>query len=228
MKLSNKELIIFDFDGTLIDSAPDLALSVNYMLKSIGRAPFDENTIRSWVGNGAQTLVRRGLSGSAQIDDNIDEVLFEKALDIFLKFYAENVCIKTVLYPKVVRTLKILKEQNYRMAIVTNKPFDFIEPILKGLDLEGYFELNLGGDTLERKKPDPLPLNYVCEKLSVSIEKTLMIGDSKNDIIAANAAQMQSIGVTYGYNYGEDIGLYKPTFVVDDFSDIVGLLAHES
>ncbi len=221
INFKSKELLLFDLDGTLIDSAPDLALAVNHTLRVLERPTFEENIVRSWVGNGAQTLVKRALLGKSEINESIDEVLFEKALEIFLSFYRDNLCVKTVTYPNVSQTLQTLKTQGYRMVIVTNKPFDFIEPILKGLNLEDIFELSLGGDSLTHRKPNPEPLLYVCKKLDVSVEKTIMIGDSKNDILAAKAADMNSIGVSYGYNYGEDIAIYNPDAVVDNFSDIL-------
>ncbi|MBB1271993.1 phosphoglycolate phosphatase [Psychromonas sp. SR45-3] len=221
MKFTGKKAILFDLDGTLIDSAPDLALAINHMLTSIGREPISATIIRSWVGNGASVLVQRGLSGQAQIADDLDSDLLAKALAIFLEFYAQNLCIDTVTYPHVRSTLKILKAKGYQLAIVTNKPFDFIQPILDGLELNGLFELLIGGDTLEKRKPDPLPLHYSCEKLGVTVDQCVMIGDSKNDILAANAANMQSIGLSYGYNYGEDINEHNPDISFDDFADII-------
>ena len=220
MNFTNKELIIFDLDGTLIDSVPDLALSVNHTLKSINRDVFPEDIIRTWVGNGAATLVKRALSGSSNINEDIDDKLFEKALDIFLKFYSNNLTVSTILYDGVKETLENLQNNNYRLAIVTNKPYDFIEPILECLELSDLFEYYIGGDSLEVKKPNPMPLLHVCEKLNVSVENSLMIGDSKNDIIAANEANMDSIALSYGYNYDEDISTYKPNIVFDNFADI--------
>jgi phosphoglycolate phosphatase len=225
LKFTNKEVILFDLDGTLIDSAPDLSLAINHMLSALQRPTFDQELIRSWVGNGAQTLVQRGLSGQSEIDQSIAPELFEKSLQLFLNFYKNNLCIETKLYPSVRACLKVLKAKGYRLVIVTNKPFEFIEPILEGLQLTGLFEMLLGGDSLEKRKPDALPLLHVCEKLSVTVEQCLMVGDSKNDILAAKAAKMESIGLTYGYNYGEDIGLHKPEAVFDDFSDIVATLS---
>jgi phosphoglycolate phosphatase len=220
----NKKAILFDLDGTLVDSAPDLASALNHMLTALGRETFSGDTMRSWVGNGAQTLVKRSLSGSSVIDEEIDPALVSKALDIFLGFYAKNLCVDTVTYPNVTATLAGLKARGYRLALVTNKPFGFIQPLLEGLALAGLFELCLGGDSLPARKPDPLPLLHACERLGVDASECVMVGDSKNDIVAAKAANMQSIGVSYGYNYGEEISLYRPDRVVHDFAEIMTLL----
>jgi len=188
------------------------------MLQKLHYKTADEATIHTWVGNGAQTLVRRALTSQAK---NFDEADFSKALAIFLNYYAEHPCVKTTAYPHVASTLKTLQNQGYKMAIVTNKPFQFIEPILKALSLDNYFDYHVGADSLPKKKPEPEPLLHVCEKLGISVEDSLMIGDSKNDIIAAKNAKMDSIGVTYGYNYGEDIRVYEPNMIIDDFSQMI-------
>ena len=224
MKFFNKKVIIFDLDGTLIDSSPDLALAINHMLKSIKRETFSLDEIHHWVGNGAQTLVKRALSGSAEISTSINEEEFEKALDIFLKFYAKNLAVGTITYPHVISTLAKLKNHGYKLVIVTNKPFDFVAPILEALELKEYFEFHLGGDSFKEKKPNPIPLLHVCEKLNISVDECVMIGDSKNDILAAQACNMQSIGLTYGYNYGEHIKTHNPDVYFSDFSKIGELL----
>ena len=223
MKLENKKLLIFDLDGTLINSALDLALAVNYMLETLERDIFSEEIIHGWVGNGALTLVKRALSGSRTVDENLDDKYVEKSLKIFLNYYEKNLCNATVPYPHVISTLKILKEK-YTLAIVTNKPFAFVSPILKGLEMDGLFALILGGDSLDEKKPHPMPLLHVCDKLNVLVDASVMVGDSKNDILAANACGMDSVGVTYGYNYGEDIGVHKPSVVIDNFNKILEYL----
>jgi phosphoglycolate phosphatase len=223
LKFKDKKVIIFDLDGTLIDSAPDLAGAINYMLTALKRKTFDTNTIHEWVGNGAHILVKRALSGDKIIDEEIENELFEEALKIFLEFYAQNLCVDTVTYPNVTQTLKALKEKGYRLVIVTNKPFDFVAPILEGLKLIGFFEYFIGGDSLSKKKPDPLPLLHICTQFNIAVEESVMVGDSKNDILASTQCNMQSVGVTYGYNYNEDIAIYNPTVVVDNFNEILEL-----
>lgn len=217
MEFKNKKLLIFDLDGTLINSALDLSLAVNYMLKQLGKETFAEDIIHEWVGNGALTLVKRALLGKRELDDTLDEKEVDKALKIFLDYYEANLCNATLPYPQVIETLHLLKDKGYILAIVTNKPFKFVSPILEGLTMDGLFSFILGGDSLPEKKPHPLPLLHVCDVLAIQVEDSVMIGDSKNDILAANACNMDSVGVTYGYNYGEDIALYKPTKIINDF-----------
>jgi len=224
LKLNNKKVIIFDLDGTLINSAPDLALAVNHMLETLKHEIFTEDAIDGWVGNGALVLVQRALSGDRVIDETLDAQLVEDALKIFLDFYAQNLCNATVAYKNVPETLHTLKGKGYFLTIVTNKPFAFVDPILHGLGLDGLFEFIVGGDSLAEKKPNPMPLLHVCKTLDMDIKECVMVGDSKNDILAANACDMQSVGVTYGYNYGEDIGVYSPDIIINDFLELLEVL----
>ena len=215
MQFPNKKLLLFDLDGTLIDSVPDLANSVNFMLKTLNKQTFDEDTIRSWVGNGAKTLVQRALAGEKN----------PHALEIFLQHYKTHLCETTTLYPHVKETLHTLYKQGFTLAIITNKPYDFISPILKTLKIDGYFSLIVGADSLKEKKPHPLPLLHVRDTLGFSTEETLMIGDSKNDILAAKSAGIESVGVTYGYNYDEDISQFHPDSTISDFTKLLPLLS---
>lgn len=224
MKFKNKKVILFDLDGTLINSAPDLAQAVNLMLHKLERNTFSEQTIHGWVGNGALMLVRRALSGNVLADENMDEDFVGKALEIFFDFYSKHLCDATHTYANVPQTLHTLKKRGYRLAIVTNKPFAFVAPILEGLGLEGLFEFILGGDSLAVKKPDPEPLLHVCKTFGETVHHCLMIGDSRNDIQAANACNMHSVGVSYGYNYGQKIDVFNPTMIIDDFAELLELL----
>ena len=218
------KLIIFDLDGTLIDSVPDLAAAVNATLKHLGRELFGSDQIRSWVGNGAATLIRRALSASAQIDPNLDPHVADAALEYFLDYYRKHLCDHTLVYEGVHSTLLQLQKEGFKMGIVTNKPDAFVAPILKTLELEPYFALSLGADALSRQKPDPLPLRHLCEHFDVGVDQAVMVGDSKNDILAAKAAKMPSIAVSYGYNYEEPISVHQPDQIIAHFGSLYDLL----
>ncbi len=214
-----KKVIIFDLDGTLIDSVSDLAASVNFMLRSLNLSEVEEKRVREWVGNGASMLVKRALG-----EKNIE--LFDRAISIFLNYYENNLTSYTSLYPGVKEVLQNL--QDFKLSIVTNKPYRFIKPILEKLDIESYFDYYLGGDSLKEKKPHPMPLLKVCEEFGASADEALMVGDSKNDILAAKNAGMECVGVCYGYNYGENIENYSPDFIINDIKDLNKILRREA
>ncbi len=218
------EAILFDLDGTLIDSAPDLAAAVNATMKELGRPPYDEETIRAWVGNGATTLIGRALSANRRIDPSLDKRVWNEALSLFMDRYRRRICDKTALYPDVEEVLRDLKDRGFKMGVVTNKPSEFVAPILEKLGIDAFFVTVLGGDDLPVKKPDPLPLVAAMERLGATPDTTVMVGDSQNDIIAAKRAGVSAIGVTWGYNYGEDIAASGPDAVIDDFKALLDLL----
>lgn len=224
LKFENKTTLLFDLDGTLVDSVPDLANAVNATLETLDRPPFSHDVIRGWVGNGASMLIQRALSGSVTINDTLDEAFVSRALTLFLTHYKNTACQATKAYPQVRSTLNILKQRGYRLAIITNKPKQFVPDILTKLEMDGLFELVLGGDCLPTKKPDPQPLLFACEQLAASPLECVMIGDSKNDILAAKAADMHSVGLTYGYNYDEAIDVYQPEYVLSQFEQLLDLL----
>ena len=172
MDFKTKKLIIFDLDGTLIDSVPDLALAINHTMKSLNIKEYPEELIRSWVGNGASILVKRALSSNTKIDKNIDDRLYNDALTIFLEFYKSNLTNSTKLYPNIRDILEYLKSKDYTLAIVTNKPVDFIEPILQNFDISKYFSYCIGADSLDEIKPSAKPLIHVCNKLNISIQNS--------------------------------------------------------
>jgi phosphoglycolate phosphatase len=223
MDFSKKELIIFDFDGTLIDSIPDLTLALNRVLKKYQLPTLTVEQASPFVGNGARLLLHRALA-HAKGSKDISNDLLEEALLVYHAAYSENTCAHTYLYPGVFETLKSLKKKGYTLAICTNKPFEYIEPILEQLEIKSFFKYWIGEDSLSEKKPSAIPLLHLAEKSNVSVDKCLMIGDSKNDILAAKNAGIQSVGVTYGYNYNEQISDYNPDVVLDQISDLMKVL----
>ncbi len=219
VNFKDKKLIIFDFDGTLINSVPDLTLSINNMLKHYRLTPLTVNEVTPFIGNGAKMLVKRSIDLSAEKQETT-KIDFNEAFKFYYESYSQNCCINTYLYTGVTDTLQYLKNKEYKLAICTNKPLIFIEPILIKLDIQKYFDYWIGEDSLPDKKPSPAPLLHIANKMNIDISKCLMVGDSRNDIYAAHNAKMDSVGVSYGYNYNEHIADYNPTLIIDSFSEL--------
>jgi phosphoglycolate phosphatase len=215
-------MILIDVDGTLVDSVPDLAYCVDQMMAQLGRPIHGEAKVRDWVGNGVERLVRRALIG--QLNGEPEEADFQRAYPIFLELYAENTSKRSLLYPGIREGLDYLKGEGYRLGCVTNKASQFTLPLLRDLSIHDDFEIIIAGDTLAKKKPDPMPLLYAAEQLSVAPSASLMVGDSQSDVKAARAAGFQIICMSYGYNHGEDIRLYNPDAVLDSLNEIHTLL----
>lgn len=207
--------ILFDLDGTLVDSVPDLAYCVDEMMKQLGMPVRGEAAVRNWVGNGVQRLVERALINA--VDGMPDQALMDKAYPIYLELYKENTSQRSCVYDGVIEGIEWIIAQGYRVACVTNKAEAFTIPLLKDKGLFDYFEVIVSGDTCAEKKPHPMPLLYAAEKLGVAPENALMIGDSRSDVKAARAAGFSIFCMTYGYNHGEDIRDYEPDVVADSF-----------
>lgn len=220
-----KQLLIFDFDGTLIDSVPDLATATNTMLKQLGKPTYSLDTIKGWVGNGSRLLVERALVGKTEVPtEALTKTEADYAEQLFLEAYNNIKDSKTVAYPDVDSGLKKLYDAGFTLALVTNKPIRFVPKILQSFGWQDLFTEVLGGDSLTSKKPDPAPLLHVCDVLGVMQDKAVMIGDSKNDILAGQNAKMDTIGLSYGYNYGQDIRDFQPTKAFDSFAELVDYL----
>ena len=212
------ELVLIDLDGTLIDTVPDLAFAVDGMMSQLELPQRGEEKVRRWVGNGIERLVKRALLD--QLEGEPDEDLFQSALHLFKILYAESNGHHSVLYPGVREGLDWLESQGYVLACITNKAEQFTTPLLKQLNVYDEFRLVISGDSLPKKKPDPMPLLYAADHFKVDPHHALMLGDSINDVQAARAAGFQIICVSYGYNHGEDIRDASPDAVIDSFAEL--------
>ena len=195
--------VMIDLDGTLLDTASDLAAAANMMLRELGRAELPLETIQSYIGKGIQKLVKRSLTSS--LDDEPDVELFDKAMPIYEHDYAKTLCVNTRPYPGVIEGLNALREAGFRLACVTNKAEAFTLPLLRATGLFDYFDIILSGDSLPKKKPDPMPLLHACTHFNILPHEMLLIGDSLNDAEAARAAGCHVFCVPYGYNEGRDV-----------------------
>lgn len=217
------KLIGFDLDGTLVNSLPDLALSLNSAFAEVGLPQAPEELVLTWIGNGADVLFAKGMEWTGKADEfSQDELAQIKRR--FGYFYGENVCNISKLYPNVKDTLEALKAQGYILAVVTNKPTKHVLPVLQAFKIDHLFSEALGGQSLPQIKPHPAPLYYLCGKFGLYPHEMLFVGDSKNDILAAKAAGCKSVGLTYGYNYNIPISESEPDYVCEDFAEILKVI----
>lgn len=217
------KLIGFDLDGTLVNSLPDLALSLNSAFAEVGLPQASEELVLTWIGNGADVLFAKGMEWTGKADEFSQEELAQIKRR-FGYFYGENVCNISKLYPNVKETLETLKTQDYILAVVTNKPTKHVLPVLQAFKIDHLFSEALGGQSLPQIKPHPAPLYYLCGKFGLYPHEILFIGDSKNDILAAKAAGCKSVGLTYGYNYNIPISESEPDYVCEDFAEILKVI----
>jgi phosphoglycolate phosphatase len=205
--------VLFDLDGTLIDSVPDLAAAIDVMLESVGKAPAGEVKVNRWVGNGAAALVKRALADRDDGDEihharylnAREDEEYASAYSVFECAYAHRLTTGTGLYDGVLSVLSALVSVDIKLGLITNKPRRFTVPLLKALGIDHYFSEVLCGDDLEFKKPHPLPVLTALKNLSVSAQQAIMVGDSISDIKSASAAGVKMVAVTYGYNHGISI-----------------------
>lgn len=216
--MGSPELVLFDLDGTLVDSVPDIAAAVDTAMLALGFPAPGEAHVRAWVGNGARVLMARALA-----DVGAPE-LIDDAHERFLDAYGETGHRRSRLYPGVAEMLLVLKTRAIALAICTNKPSRFVGPLLNALGIAEYFSAVLGGDELLEKKPHPAPLLHLAQRFGVSAERCLMVGDSSNDVLAARAAGMPVVAVSYGYNHGEAIAASAPDRILDSLAELPDLL----
>lgn len=187
------QLLIFDLDGTLIDSSRDLAISTNAMLRHLGRPEVDPKTVNSYVGDGAPKLVRRALGAE------VSEQEFEAAYGFFIRYYRDHSLEHTRLYPGIETALQGLRSAGDTLAVLTNKPVKISRDILAGLRVAEYFSAIHGGDSFPVKKPDPIGIETIMRETGYAREWTTMIGDSSVDTKTARAAGVRACGVAWGF-----------------------------
>lgn len=217
MSIGPVDLLIFDLDGTLIDSKLDLARSVNAARGHMGLAPLENERVYSYVGNGAPVLIRRALGADASEDD------VNRALAFFLSYYRDHMLEATTLYPGVQEALDRLAGAGVGMAVLTNKPVRFSQGIIAGLGLESYFFRVYGGNSFEQKKPDPVGVDTLLGETHVPRARAMMVGDSGVDIRTARSAGIMACGVSWGFQpetFEED----PPDLLIDDLRDLAGLV----
>lgn len=201
------KLLAVDLDGTLVDSAPDIAHCLGCALEAVGYARPGEARTRVWIGDGLETLISRALGHAAQTETPAAgspafataEARHRAALDAFLACYRENLYVRSRLYPDAVATLDVLRGSGVRLCCITNKRYSFSEQLLLDAGVLDRFELLLGGDSLPEKKPSPLPLSVAAEKVGVPATAAALVGDSHQDLRAARSAGYGFVLASYGY-----------------------------
>ncbi|WP_142847134.1 phosphoglycolate phosphatase [Telmatospirillum sp. J64-1] len=192
---SLRPAIIFDLDGTLIDSAPDLRHALNRLLDEEGRRALSMPEVVSMVGDGAPTLVERAFAATGPLPADLQAMVRR-----FLDIYEGSVAVDTRVYAGVLDTLNALRDQGLAMGICTNKPYAPTMEVLAVLDLAQYFDVVLGGDSLEVRKPNPRHVQVTLERLGGDPARSIMVGDSPNDVAAGRGAGLKVVAVSFGYS----------------------------
>ena len=214
--------VMIDLDGTLLDTVPDLAAAAERMLAALGLPLRTQEEIRSFIGKGIPNLVQRCLQASA--GDARAEALQAQALALYQDFYFAESGRRTTVYPGVIEGLERFRAMRLRLACVTNKAARFTVPLLEQKGLAPYFELVVSGDTLARKKPDPVQLAHICAAFALAPAQVLLIGDSANDTLAARAAGCPVWCVSYGYSEGGDVHNLDCDAIVSSLSEAADIL----
>ena len=219
-RLPEIDAAIVDLDGTMVDTLPDFDVAVNRTLAELRLPRIERARIAQMVGKGSEHLIASVLEAVAERSRDDPAALFDSAWALYQRHYAAVNGRHSALYPGVREGLENFKARGWRLACLTNKPLAFAQSLLAALRLDGYFEVVFGGDSFDRKKPDPLPIQKTCEALGSAPARTLVVGDSSNDARAARAAGCPVWLVTYGYNHGEPIREVDADGFVDSIAEI--------
>jgi phosphoglycolate phosphatase len=216
--VAQMKLLVWDLDGTLVDSELDLAHSINAMLRHLQCSELPVEVVASYVGDGAPMLVRRALG------DPDDETYVHAALEYFLGYYREHKLDHTYVYPGVLDTLEAIRQRSdLKMAVLTNKPIGPSRAICEALGLSTYMSRIYGGNSFATKKPEPHGARVLLDEYDAAPGEAVMIGDSQNDVLTANNAGMYSVGVTYGFS-PESLKIHPPDALVDHPLELLELL----
>lgn len=212
---------LFDLDGTLIDSAPDINGALNTSLTAHGYATVDESLTRHWVGHGSRVLIEQALKHHGFDDQANDSQHLDAMQRVFISHYRSHIADASQPYPGVIETLEALRSRGAGMAVVTNKFESLARQVLQTLGLLDYFGVVLGGDSLPANKPSPVPAVYACASLGVSLNTTLFVGDSTTDVECARAAGCAVVCVRDGYNHGTPAEELGADAVIDSMTDLL-------
>jgi len=210
------ELVMYDLDGTLVDSVPGIAEAVDRMLVELGCSPAGETLVRAWVGGGQRLLVQQAVNHAG-----VDAQQIEPAIKRFRHHYRDTADHNLVLFPGVKAALEFFAKHKINQTIITNKPIEFVPAMLATLGVAHFFQDQLGGECLAQRKPHPLPLQTMMARFGVQPQASLMVGDSSNDLAAANAAGVPALAVTYGYSRGVDLSQFDPLWLGNNLALLV-------
>jgi phosphoglycolate phosphatase len=208
---------LFDLDGTLVDSVPDIDAALNHALAIHDLPSVATSLTRHWIGHGSRTLIKQALDHHQK---PADDSAIDQLIEPFLRHYKANIAVHSIVYPNVLETLAALKQQNIRLAVVTNKLTELSEPLLHDIGLYDFFDLVVCGDTASAPKPDAAPIILCLKTFNLDSSEALMVGDSETDVLAAKAAQVDVACMRDGYNHGVDVATLHADFILETFADL--------
>ncbi len=218
LRLAERQMILFDLDGTLVDSASDLYRAMNMSLNALQLPLVTETQVRNWVGKGTSIFCHSVLE---HLTGQVDAAQHHLLLETFLKIYNADPCVLTQPFDGIIEFLQWAKAEGKMLICVTNKPEQPARSIVEALGMNQYFADVIGGDRFEERKPHPKQLLYCAEHYELDKTDILMVGDSVNDVEAARRAGIDCIVVSYGYNHGENIRDCQPQMVVDNLKELL-------